>query len=78
MEKLRLALIRWNVAPLSIVALMVYGFFRAWFFYEANAGKLAEWEVAGLFTFMGAVAGILYKMYDGMQRNHDDPHDLDR
>ena len=49
------------------------GFFRAWWFYEQNYAVLPEWQIAGLFTFMGAMAGIIYKVYDSLQkdRGHD-------
>lgn len=69
MESLRLTLIRWNVAPLCVVA------FLCWLTYllvdnllhmtcEADTGVYVA--LAGLVT---AMAGIIYKLYDSLQKN---------
>lgn len=69
MENLRVNLIRWNVAPLSVVA------FLCWLTYllvdsllkmtcDADTGVYVA--LAGLVATMG---GIIYKLYDSMQKN---------
>lgn len=71
-ERLRLALIRWNVAPLTLVGVMVFCMIWMLRFYMNAPCELPEWHVAGLFTFIGGIAGIIYKMYDSMQRNRSE------
>lgn len=72
LESLRKALIRWNVAPLFLVGVMVYAMLNMLHFYQTNACELAEWHVGGIFTFIGAIAGLIYKMYNSMQKDRSD------
>jgi hypothetical protein len=69
METLRLNLIRWNAAPLCVVA------FLCWLTYllvdnllhmscDADTGVYVA--LAGLVATMG---GIIYKLYDSLQKN---------
>ena len=69
MESLRLTLIRWNVAPLCVVA------FLCWLTYllvdnllhmTCEADTAVYVALSGLVATMG---GIIYKLYDSMQAN---------
>lgn len=69
MEKLRINLIRWNVAPLAVVA------FLCWLTYllvdnllhmTCDADTAVYVALSGLVATMG---GIIYKLYDSLQAN---------
>jgi len=78
LESLRLALIRWNVAPLFFAAMIC----KALFFTldlikdvsdcSAQNTVMDAAYVGGLFTFAGVMAGLIYKVYDSMQKNRGD------
>lgn len=69
MEKTRLLLIRWNVAPLCVVA------FLCWLTYlmvENLLHMTCETDgavYAALAALIGTMGGIIYKLYNSMQKN---------
>jgi hypothetical protein len=75
LEKFRLLLLHWNVAPLIVAAVLC----KALLFTLEMAQDVAKCNetstamsaayVGGLFTFAGIMAGILYKVYDSLQMN---------
>lgn len=68
-ENLRLILIRWNVAPLSLVVVLVWALIDITQFYKNSACDMPEWHVAAIFAYMGAIAGLIFKMYGSLQKN---------
>lgn len=74
-EKVRLTLIRWNVAPLCVVAVLCKGFLMTLSMMQEVAKCSAAITpidaafVAGLFTFAGVIAGLLYKAYESTQKD---------
>lgn len=72
LEQLRKGLIRWNVAPLALVAVMVITMVWLIRFYMDHSCELPEWHVAGIFGLITAIAGIIYKMYNSMQKDRGD------
>lgn len=78
LESLRKGLIRWNVAPLGVVGVLVYVLLACLNIYSNQSCTLPEWHLAALFPFMLAIAGLLYKAYDSMQKDrHKDKEDED-
>lgn len=71
MEKIRLALIKWNVAPLSIAVFLAWLLYDSTKFYQSSSCTLPEWHVAALFTYFAALAGLIYKIYDSLQRDRN-------
>lgn len=69
LEQLRIGLIRWNVAPLSLVGVMVATMVWVTRFYMNHPCDLPEWHVAAIFTYLGVIAGFIYKMYDSLQKD---------
>jgi len=69
LESIRLALIKWNAAPLLLVGVLVWALIDITAYYKLHANELPEWHVAAIFTYMGAIAGLIFKMYGSMQRN---------
>ena len=72
MEKLRLSLIRWNVAPLAVVVFMmlIMGALTR-FILNQPCGSLDPVYASGLFGLIGGIGLILQKMYASMQTNRD-------
>jgi len=68
-EYIRLTLIKWNVAPLLLVGTLVWALIDITAYYKLHANDLPEWHVAAIFTYMGAIAGLIFKMYGSMQKN---------
>lgn len=78
LEKFRKGLIRWNVAPLAVVGVLVYSLLFCLDLYKNSACAMPEWQVAALFPFMAAIAGLLYKVYDSMQgKKHSKEEDVE-
>jgi hypothetical protein len=69
LESFRKGLIRWNVAPLAVVGVLIYVLLYCLDIYKYSSCVMPEWQVAALFPFMAAIAGLLYKVYDSMQRD---------
>lgn len=73
MEKIRIALIHWNAAPLSVVV------FLCWLTYRLVNNLLSmtcEADAAVYIALSGLVAtmgGIIYKLYDSLQQNRKQP-----
>lgn len=69
MENFRLILIRWNIAPLTVVA------FLCWLTYllaDNLLGMKCDSDPAVYVALSGLVAamgGIIYKLYDSLQKN---------
>lgn len=68
-EPLRLFLIRWNVAPLILVGVLVWALIDITQFYKSGACDMPDWHVAAIFAYMTAIAGLIFKMYGSMQKN---------
>lgn len=71
MEKLRVNLIRWNVAPLLVVVFLCWVVWTLVEYYKNVSCKIDPTSQGALFVFLAGVVGILYKMYDSMQKNRD-------
>jgi len=75
LESIRLTLIRWNVAPLFFAAAMCKALFftldliKDMSVCNAQSTAMDAAYVGGLFTFAGVMAGLIYKVYDSMQKN---------
>lgn len=69
LEKLRLTLLKWNVAPLSVVVFLCWCVYTLIDFYKTVACTIDPAGVGALFAFIGGAVGLLYKMYENMQRN---------
>ena len=69
LESIRKGLIRWNIAPLLVVGVLVYSLLFCLDVFKYNSCVMPEWQVGVLFTFMATIAGLLYKVYDSMQRD---------
>lgn len=76
MESLRRGLIRWNIAPLSLVAFLVWAMTDMTLFYQSSACELPDWHVGAIMGYLIGIAGIIYKMYDSLQkdRGRDDSY----
>lgn len=72
MEKLRITLIRWNIAPLFFAGVLVWALVDITSFYKSSSCELPEWHVAAIFVYMGALAGLISKIYSSMQKNRGD------
>ena len=75
MEWLRITLIKWNVAPLFFACVIVWALLDITSYYKTAACVLPEWHVAAIFVYMGALAGLIAKIYDSLQKNRgkDEP-----
>lgn len=69
LEVLRKGFIRWNIAPLAVVGVLVYVLLDGMNIYKNAACTLPEWQVMALFPFLLSIAGLLYKVYDSMQKD---------
>ena len=70
-EKIRLALINWNVAPLCVVAFLCYLTYKLvdnLLLMTCDADAAVYIALSGLVATMG---GIIYKLYDSMQANRN-------
>lgn len=74
-ESIRLGLLRWNVAPLFFAGVLVWALVDITHFYKNSPCELPEWHVAAIFVYMGALAGLISKIYDSMQKNRGDKDD---
>ena len=68
-EGLRLTLIKWNVAPLSVVVFLCWVVWTLVEYYKSVICVIDPTNVGALFIFLAGVVGILYKMYDSMQKD---------
>jgi hypothetical protein len=72
-EKIRLELIRWNAAPLTVVGILCY--FTNWLIDIlgamscTNDDNACAASYAALTVLIAAMAGLLYKSYESMQKN---------
>lgn len=69
LESLRKGLIRWNIAPLAVVGVLVYCLLYCLDMLSHQSCTMPEMQLAALFSFMAAIAGLLYKVYDSMQKD---------
>jgi peptidoglycan/LPS O-acetylase OafA/YrhL len=69
LEKFRLGLIKWNVAPLCVVAFLCWVVWTLVEFYKDTQSTIDATSQGALFIFLAGAIGILYKMYDSMQRD---------
>ncbi len=68
-EKVRLALLKWNVAPLCIAGLLCW---FGWLLIQAildPACDKTEWYIGILAGLLTGLFGFIYKIYDSMQAN---------
>lgn len=68
-ESVRLGLIRWNVAPLFLVAFFCY---CGWIVLEKVLSpdcEATEWYLVTLSGIATGIFGLLFKMYDSLQKN---------
>lgn len=69
LETLRLTLLKWNVAPLSVVGFLCWVVWTLVEYYKSVICVIDPTNVGALFIFLAGVVAILYKMYDSMQTN---------
>lgn len=74
-ESLRIALIKWNVAPLGIVVFLCAFMWQIGKpFMGTGCQEGADATIAGaILMLLGTVGGILYKMFDRIQANRGGP-----
>ena len=72
-ESIRLGLIRWNVAPLSLVGILCYFTSKLIGILDtmscSNDDNACAASYAALTVLIAAMAGLLYKSYESMQKN---------
>lgn len=68
-ELLRQTLIKWNVAPLSVVAFLCWCMWTLTEHYKTIACTIDPTSQGALFVYLAAIAGLLYKMFNSMQRD---------
>ncbi len=68
-EFLRITLLKWNIAPLSVVGFLCWVVWTLVEFYKSTSCTIDATSQGALFIFLAGVVGILYKMYDSMQTN---------
>lgn len=66
-EDFRKGLIKWNAAPLLVVAFLCWMAWTLVEYYKHVACKIDPTSQGALFIFLGGIVGILYKIYDSMQ-----------
>lgn len=66
-ELLRVTLLRWNIAPLMVVAFLCWTMWTLIDFYKTVACTIDPVTVGVIFTFLGTIGGFLVKMYGSMQ-----------
>lgn len=86
-ENVRIALIKWNVAPLGVVVALCWVIYQLVIYMKKGLitdisgidPMVAAAYVGGVLTLLGTACGFLYKMYDRMQRNNrgDESDDSD-
>lgn len=75
LERLRRGLIRWNAAPLFFASMMCLALFitldliKEMSACNAQNTAMDAAYVGGLFTFAGVMAGLIYKIYESLQRD---------
>lgn len=68
-EKIRITLIKWNVAPLSIAALLcLFGWQVLQEVLDPSCEK-TEWYVGILAGLLTGLFGFIYKIYESLQKN---------
>lgn len=68
-ETLRVGLIKWNVAPLGAVVFICVINYQVVQKVINPGCEASEWYIAGLCALIPVLAGIVYKMYESMQRD---------
>lgn len=75
-ESIRLFLIRWNVAPLSLVGILCYFTSRLIGILDTMSctqdDNACAASYAALTVLIAAMAGLLYKSYESMQKDRGD------
>jgi hypothetical protein len=79
-EKLRITLLHWNIAPLSIVVFLCFLLYQLQQFFMSTActdKPMGDATTAVVFSFMGGLVTALGMMYKSMQRNRkEDDNDV--
>ena len=68
-ETIRKALIAWNVAPLTVVAILVAALRYETISYHHSACELSQWAITGHFSYVAVICGLLFKAYEYMQKD---------
>ena len=68
-EDLRLLLIRWNVAPLCIAALLCFFGWQVLQEVLDPSCEKTEWYVGILAGLLTGLFGFIYKIYESLQKN---------
>lgn len=71
-ETMRVGLIKWNVAPLSIVCFFCY---CGWLILEkilAPDCEISEWYMVTLAGIATGIFGFLFQMYGSLQKNRSE------
>lgn len=77
LEQLRKGLIKWNVAPLAIVAFLMFIMWRLTEYVLNQACDLDPLYASGLFGLIGGIGLYLQKIYGSMQKDRGLEHDTD-
>lgn len=70
LEQLRLTLLAWNIAPLSVVGFLCWCVWTLIEYFKAVTCTVDPVVAGGIFTLIGGICGLLYKAYDSMQKNN--------
>lgn len=70
LEKLRLILLNWNIAPLSVVGFLCWCVWTLLEFFKNTACTIDPVIAGGIFTLIGAICALLHQIYNSMQKNH--------
>lgn len=76
MEQVRKGLIKWNIAPLTVVAFLMFVTWKLTEFVISQACNLDPVFATGLFGCIGGMGLILQKMYGSMQRDRSLEEDV--
>lgn len=69
LEQFRQTLLKWNIAPLSVVVFLCWCAYTLITYYKTVACTIDPVAQSALFVFLGGVVGLLYKIYENMQKD---------
>jgi len=76
LELLRKTLIKWNIAPLSVVGFLCWCVWTLIQYIKNVACTVDPVVAGGIFALIGTICGLLYKAYDSMQEDrHEEVND---
>lgn len=70
LEQIRLALISWNIAPLTVVGFLCWCVYTLIEYIKAVACTLDPVVSGGIFVFIGGICALLHQMYNSMQKDN--------